>query len=245
MKSAIRSHKDTDGCTAYSNNLKFIILLRSLEHTRYSVYVGLEYVYYARYIAEGLKSENGSYDTSVPGISEIYTTCPKIVFQKSPLYHDRPQAAKPLGRRRPDNAAGLEHVTKSIYIHTHTYTYTYTHIHTCIHVMMYHTHRQRQRSSINQGSMMGVSAFAFFTTCNFLRLPPSLFCFSFHSCFPLLLSFFLFLAPDSLLSLLELQSPFGDNWGQITWNWSALSPKRDWSSKGVNSCLWVVNLLIC
>ena len=35
------------------------------------------------------------------------------------------------------------------------------------------------------------------------------------------------------LTLLELQSRFGDTWGQITWNWSALSPKRDWSSKGV------------
>ena len=37
-----------------------------------------------------------------------------------------------------------------------------------------------------------------------------------------------------LLTLLELQSRFGENWGQITWNLSALSPKRDWSSKGVN-----------
>ena len=35
------------------------------------------------------------------------------------------------------------------------------------------------------------------------------------------------------LTLLGLQSRFGDNWGQITWNLSALSPKRDWSSKGV------------
>ena len=37
-----------------------------------------------------------------------------------------------------------------------------------------------------------------------------------------------------VLTLLELQSRFGDNWGHITWNVSALSPKRDWSSKGVN-----------
>ena len=35
------------------------------------------------------------------------------------------------------------------------------------------------------------------------------------------------------LTLLELQSHFGDNWGQITWNVSALSPKRDWSSREV------------
>ena len=34
-----------------------------------------------------------------------------------------------------------------------------------------------------------------------------------------------------LLTLLGLQSRFGDNWGEITWNLSALSPKRDWSSK--------------
>ena len=37
------------------------------------------------------------------------------------------------------------------------------------------------------------------------------------------------------LTLLGLQSRFGDNWGQITWNLTALSPHRDWSSKGVNS----------
>ena len=35
------------------------------------------------------------------------------------------------------------------------------------------------------------------------------------------------------LTLLGLQSRFGDDWGQITWNLSALSPKRGWSSKGV------------
>ena len=38
-----------------------------------------------------------------------------------------------------------------------------------------------------------------------------------------------------VLTLLELQSRFGDNWGHITWNVSALSPKRDWSSKGVKN----------
>ena len=37
------------------------------------------------------------------------------------------------------------------------------------------------------------------------------------------------------LTLLGLQSRFGDNRGQITWNLSALSPKRDWSSKGVKT----------
>ena len=36
------------------------------------------------------------------------------------------------------------------------------------------------------------------------------------------------------LTLLGLQSRFGDNWGQITWNLSALFPKRDWSPKWVN-----------
>ena len=33
------------------------------------------------------------------------------------------------------------------------------------------------------------------------------------------------------LTLLGLQSRFGDNWRQFTWNLSGLSPKRDWSSK--------------
>ena len=37
----------------------------------------------------------------------------------------------------------------------------------------------------------------------------------------------------SLLTLLEPQSRFGDNWGQLTWNLSALSPKRDCSYKRV------------
>ena len=37
------------------------------------------------------------------------------------------------------------------------------------------------------------------------------------------------------LSLLGPQSHSGDNWGQITWNLSALSPKRDWSSKEVKA----------
>ena len=43
-------------------------------------------------------------------------------------------------------------------------------------------------------------------------------------------------------TLLVLQPRSGDNWGQITWNLSALSPKRDWSSKGVkyNSYVTVV-----
>ena len=35
------------------------------------------------------------------------------------------------------------------------------------------------------------------------------------------------------LTLLGLQSRFGDNCGQTTWNSGALSPKRDWSSKGL------------
>ena len=39
------------------------------------------------------------------------------------------------------------------------------------------------------------------------------------------------------LTLLGLQSRFGDNWGQITWNLSCMSPKRDWSSKGVKNAL--------
>ena len=34
------------------------------------------------------------------------------------------------------------------------------------------------------------------------------------------------------LTLLGLQSRFGDNWGQFTWNLTAMSPKRGWSSKG-------------
>ena len=38
------------------------------------------------------------------------------------------------------------------------------------------------------------------------------------------------------LTLLGLQSRFGDNWWKITCNLSGLSPKRDWSSKGVNDC---------
>ena len=37
-----------------------------------------------------------------------------------------------------------------------------------------------------------------------------------------------------MLTLLGLQSRFENNWGQITRNVTALSPKRDWSSKGVN-----------
>ena len=35
------------------------------------------------------------------------------------------------------------------------------------------------------------------------------------------------------LTLLGPQPRFGDNWGQITWNLSGVSPKRDWSSKMV------------
>ena len=35
------------------------------------------------------------------------------------------------------------------------------------------------------------------------------------------------------LTLLGLQSRFGDNWGQNTRNLTAMSPKRDWGSKGV------------
>ena len=41
------------------------------------------------------------------------------------------------------------------------------------------------------------------------------------------------------LTLLGLQSRFGDNWGQLTWNLTGLSPKRDWSSKRDNTCFWV------
>ena len=37
-----------------------------------------------------------------------------------------------------------------------------------------------------------------------------------------------------VLTLLGLLSRFVGDWGQIIWNLSALSPKRDWSSKGVN-----------
>ena len=37
------------------------------------------------------------------------------------------------------------------------------------------------------------------------------------------------------LTLLEPQSRFGDNLGQTTWNLTGVSPKRDWSSKGVNT----------
>ena len=36
------------------------------------------------------------------------------------------------------------------------------------------------------------------------------------------------------LTLLGPQSRFGDNWGQITWNLSGASQKRDWSSKRVD-----------
>ena len=35
------------------------------------------------------------------------------------------------------------------------------------------------------------------------------------------------------LTLLGLQSRFGDNLGQTTWNLTGVSPKRDWSSKRV------------
>ena len=37
----------------------------------------------------------------------------------------------------------------------------------------------------------------------------------------------------SIITLLGLQSLFGDNWEQITWNLRGLSPKRDWNSKRV------------
>ena len=37
-----------------------------------------------------------------------------------------------------------------------------------------------------------------------------------------------------LLTPLGLQYRFGGNWGQITWNLSGLSPKRDWSSEGLS-----------
>ena len=37
------------------------------------------------------------------------------------------------------------------------------------------------------------------------------------------------------LTLLGLQSRFGGNWEQITRNLRALSPKPDWSSKGVKT----------
>ena len=42
-----------------------------------------------------------------------------------------------------------------------------------------------------------------------------------------------FLTP-TFLTLLGLQSRFGDNWGQTAWNLTGLSPKRGWSSKRVN-----------
>ena len=38
-----------------------------------------------------------------------------------------------------------------------------------------------------------------------------------------------------MLTLLGLQSRFGDNSGQTTLNLSGVSPKRDWSSKRVNN----------
>ena len=38
---------------------------------------------------------------------------------------------------------------------------------------------------------------------------------------------------EKALTLLALQSRFGDNWGRIPWSLSCLSPKRDWSSKRV------------
>ena len=41
-----------------------------------------------------------------------------------------------------------------------------------------------------------------------------------------------------LLTRLELQSHFGDNWGHTTWNLSGLSPKRDWSSERVNKYIY-------
>ena len=37
------------------------------------------------------------------------------------------------------------------------------------------------------------------------------------------------------LTLLGPQSRFGDNGGLITWNLTGLSPKRDWSLKGLTS----------
>ena len=43
--------------------------------------------------------------------------------------------------------------------------------------------------------------------------------------------------PGRCLTLLGLQSRFGDNWRQITRNVSGLSPKRDWSSKRGDKCL--------
>ena len=45
-----------------------------------------------------------------------------------------------------------------------------------------------------------------------------------------------FLAKAPVLkTLLGLQSRYGDNWGQITWNLTGLSPKRDCSPKGVEA----------
>ena len=38
---------------------------------------------------------------------------------------------------------------------------------------------------------------------------------------------------EAFLFILGLQSRFGDNWGQNTWNLSGLFPKRDWTSIGV------------
>ena len=46
------------------------------------------------------------------------------------------------------------------------------------------------------------------------------------------------------LTLLGLQSRFGDNWGQTTWNLTGLSPKRDWGSKRVNYRLFRVDAYI-
>ena len=43
--------------------------------------------------------------------------------------------------------------------------------------------------------------------------------------------------PLIVSTLLGLQSRFGDNWRQISLNLSGLSPKRDWSTKRVNSAV--------
>ena len=43
--------------------------------------------------------------------------------------------------------------------------------------------------------------------------------------------------------LLGLQSRFGYYWGKITWNLSGLSPKQDWSSKGLKKSRICINFV--
>ena len=53
-------------------------------------------------------------------------------------------------------------------------------------------------------------------------------------CLLTLVSYQVWYYGGTIFTLLGLQSPLADNWGQTTWNQDGLSPKREWSSKGVN-----------